>query len=360
MAKGLFINREQLERTLNANCTLKLIELKNQGQGFYRYHVEKEGKEFSLDVFYTKKRKTTVLASCEDGQELEQAIINSIEYKEVSNGSFSAKVSESYFKSLIDFLGQLSNVSVSEPEDKGTNGIVYRVKTDFGDSVTLTYFKTTSRMLYQGLLMKLHSIIKSYLLPLNNTIVENNTITETEIGEQELEDKVQQQLKMHFPQGWDSLEPTIQGFIKDSFTLVEVNTRLSDYAAWVMPVLRVLEYRIKRICLDYNVIIDDTKGFRYYTNSAGTNDMEWIFMMDFQSDSVTGVNPNITNMPQGAKDAIVECYDFLRKNRHEMFHATQILAGIRLVGTRDEALQLIIGACEKIEQSLTYTVRQIN
>ncbi|HFH7542479.1 TPA: hypothetical protein ACGMW9_002466, partial [Streptococcus agalactiae] len=82
-----------------------------------------------------------------------------------------------------------------------------------------------------------------------------NTITETEIGEQELEDKVQQQLKMHFPQGWDSLEPTIQGFIKDSFTLVEVNTRLSDYAAWVMPVLRVLEYRIKRICLDYNVII---------------------------------------------------------------------------------------------------------
>ncbi|MGR5924903.1 hypothetical protein ACT7CO_13805 [Bacillus pacificus] len=57
MAKGLFINREQLERTLNANCTLKLIELKNQGQGFYRYHVEKEGKEFSLDVFYTKKEK---------------------------------------------------------------------------------------------------------------------------------------------------------------------------------------------------------------------------------------------------------------------------------------------------------------
>ncbi|MBU8789978.1 hypothetical protein NSA56_07735 [Oceanobacillus caeni] len=57
MAKGLFINRDQLERVINANCTLKLIELKKKEQGFYRYHVEKEDKEFSIDVYYTKKRE---------------------------------------------------------------------------------------------------------------------------------------------------------------------------------------------------------------------------------------------------------------------------------------------------------------
>jgi hypothetical protein len=354
MAKGLYINREQLEGVIIANCTLNKIELKNQGQGFYRYHVEKEGKEFSLNVYYTKKKGTTVSASCENGQELEQAIINSIEYKEVSNGSFSAKMSENFFESLVDLLRQLPNVTVSDPEDKGDNGIIYRVKTNFGDSVTLTYFKTTSRMLYQGLLMKLYSIIKSYLLTLNNTI------SETELGEQALEDKIQQHLKMHFPKGWNSLEPTIQGFVKDSFTLLEVNTKLSDYAAWVMPVIRVLEYRIKKICLDYGIMIDDTKGFRYYTDSAKPKAMDWIFEMDFASDSVTGVNPNIISMPQEVKDAIVECYDFLLKNRHEMFHATQILAGIKLVETRDEALQTIIAACEKIEKSLVYKIRQIN
>lgn len=358
MVKGLYTNRIQLEKILAANCTLKQIEVVNEGQGFYRYHVEKEGKEFSLNVYYTKKMKATVLPNCQNGRELEQVIINSMEHKDVKHGSFSAKMSESFFKSLIDFLGELPHVLVLEPEDKGTNGIVYKVKTDFGDSVTLTYFKTTSRMLYQGLLMKLHSIIKSYLLPLDNKIIENNEITETETGDQKIEDNVQKHLKMHFPKGWNSLEPIIQGLIKDSFTLVEVNTALSDYAAWVMPVLRVLEYRIKKICLDYNVIIDDTKGFKYYTNSAGPNDMDWIFTM--RHDSVTGVNPNITTMPQEAKDAIVECYEFLRKNRHEMFHANQILLGTKLVGTRDEALQVIIGACEKIEKSLGYNIRQIN
>ncbi|MCW4359528.1 hypothetical protein K3L72_17260 [Bacillus altitudinis] len=354
MVKGLYINREQLEGVITANCSLKKIELKNQGQGFYRYHVEKEGKEFSLDVYFTKKKGTTVSPSCENGQELEQAIINSIEYKEVSNGSFSANMSAEFFDSLINLLRQLPNVSVSDPEDKGNNGIIYGIITDFGDSVTLTYFKTTSRMLYQGLLMKLYSIIKSYLLTLNSTI------TETELGEQALEDNVQQHLRTHFPQGWNSLEPTIQGFIKDSFTLVEVNTKLSDYAAWVMPVMRVLEYRIKKICLDYGVIIDDTKGFRYYTDIARPRATDWIFVMDFSSDTIRGVNPNINNMPQEAKDAIVECYDFLRKNRHEMFHATQILAGIKLVETRDEALQTIIEACEKIEKSLVINIRQIN
>lgn len=43
-----------------------------------------------------------------------------------------------------------------------------------------------------------------------------------------------------------------------------------------------------------------------------------------------------------------------------MFHATQILSGIKLVESRDIALQLIITACEKIEKSLTYDIRQIN
>lgn len=354
MAKGLFINRDQLERVINANCTLKLIELKKKEQGFYRYHVEKEDKEFSIDVYYTKKKGTTVLATCENGQELEQAIINSIEYKEVKNGYFSVKVSENLFRSLVEWLKQLPGVSVSEPEDKGNNGIIYRIITDYGDSVTLTYFKTTSRMLYQGLLMKLYSIIKSYLLTVHSTI------TETDIGEQALEDKVQQHLKMHFPKGWDSLEPTMQGFIKDCFTLAEVNTKLSDYAAWVMPIMRVLEYRIKKICLDYNIMIDDAKGFKYYTNIANPRATAWIFIIDFSNDYVKGVNPNIKNMPQEAKDIIVECYDFLRKNRHEMFHATQILSGIKLVESRDIALQLIITACEKIEKSLTYDIRQIN
>jgi hypothetical protein len=263
-------------------------------------------------------------------------------------------MSEDFFNSLVELLRELPNVSVLDPEDKGNNGIIYRVKTDFGDSVTLTYFKTTSRMLYQGLLMKLYSIIKSYLLTLSSTI------TETELGEKALEDKVQRHLQMYFPKGWSSIEPNIQGFIKDSFTLVEVNTKLSDYAAWVMPVMRVLEYRIKKICLDYGVIIDDTKGFRYYTDIVNPRATDWIFVIDFSSDSVTGVNPNISSMPQEAKAAIVECYDFLRKNRHEMFHATQILTGIKLVETSDEALQTIIEACEKIEKSLVYNIKQMN
>lgn len=356
MVKGLYINKSQLEDVIKANYTLKRIDLTNPAQGFYKYHVEKDDKGFILDVFYTKKKTTTIKANCENGQELEQAIINSIEYKEVSSGSFSALMSKEFFDSLIALLSQFPNISVSNPEDKGNNGLIYRVKTDFGDSVTLTYFKSTSRMLYQGLMMKLYSIIKSYVLTLNNTI----TISETDLGEQALEDKVQRHLKTYFPKGWSSLEPTIQGFIKDGFTLVEVNTKLSDYAAWVMPIMRVLEYRIKKICLDYGVIIDDPKGFRYYTNTASPRATEWIFAMDFSTDTVTGVNPRISNMPQVAKDTIVECYEFLRKNRHEMFHATQILAGIKLVETSAEALQMIIAASEIIEKSLVYNIEQIN
>ncbi|MFD1446885.1 type II toxin-antitoxin system RnlA family toxin [Oceanobacillus profundus] len=351
MAKGLYISRDQLEKVINANCTLTNIKIMNESQGFYRYHVEKDYNEFYINVYYTKKRGTTITANCENGQELEQAIINSIEYKEVRNGSFSANMSKEFFDSLVDLLRNLPSVSVSDPEDKGNNGIIYKVKTDFGDSVTLTYFQSTSRMLYQGLLMKLYSIIKSYLLTLNNTI------SETELGEQALEDKVQQHIKTHFPKGWSALETTVQGFVKDSFTLVEVNAKLSDYAAWVMPVIRVLEYRIKKICLDYSVMIEDSKGFKYY--DTVTNRTANIFNFS-SSGSVIGVNSNISSMPEDAKDIIVECYDFLRKNRHEMFHATQILVGMKLVETKEEALQIIIETSEKVEKSLVYNTIQLN
>lgn len=354
MAKGLYINRDQLEKVINANCILQNIKIMNESQGFYRYYVEKDGNEFYIDVYYTKKRGTTVSPNCENGQELEQAIINNIEYKEVRNGSFSANMSKGFFESLVDLLRDLPGVLVSEPEDKGNNGIIYRVKTDFGDSVTLTYFQSTSRMLYQGLLMKLYSIIKSYLVTFNNTI------TETKLGEQAIEDKVQQHIKINFPKGWGSLEPIVQGFVKDSFTLVEVNTKLNDYAAWVMPVIRVLEYRIKKICLDYGVMVDDTKGFKFYINPGSSKSIDWIFDIDKSRDTVKGVNSKITSIPQEAKDLIVECYDFLRKNRHEMFHSTQILSGIKLVETKEAATQIIIETCEKIEKSLVYNIKQVN
>lgn len=348
MAKGLHISRTQLEDVINANYTLDKIELINPAQGFIRYHLVTEEKNIVLNVYYTKKGTATVQTNCENGQELEQMIINSMEYKDVINGSFSTNITEKTFLNLIQFLSQLSQVEVSDPDEKGINGIIYKVKTDFGDSVTLTYFKTTSKMLYQGRLMKLYSIVKSYLIPLDSKIIE------TIQTEQTIEGKIQQQLKTHFPHGWTELEPTIQGFIKDSFSLLEVNVVLNDYAAPVMPVMRVLEYRIKKICADYDVIIDDAKGFKYYTNSAPSRNNDWIFDMDFSRDVVRGINSNISSMPPQAADVIVECYEFLRKNRHEMFHATQILSGMKLVGTKAEALQTIIETCEHIERSLTY------
>lgn len=348
MAKGLYINKSQLEQVIIANYDLEKIELKNPTQGFYRYYIGKEEREFILDVFYTKKGTTTITAHCEDGQELEQAIINSIEYKEVRSGSFSAVMSEKSFDSLVELLVNVPNILVSEPDDKGYNGVIYKVTTDYGDSVTLTYFKSNNRLLYQGLMMKLYSIIKSNVLDINNSV----SITETDLGEKTLDDKVQLHIDTYFPNGWSTLEPTIQGFIKDGFALVEVNTKLSDYAAWVMPIMRVLEYRIKKVCLDYDVIINDSKGFRYYTNIARPNATDWIFRMDFSTDTVLGVNPNINNMPQVVQDSIVECYDYLRKNRHEMFHATQILSGIKLVETSADAFETIVGACEVIEKSI--------
>lgn len=324
------------------------MELINDSQGFYKYFIEKDEVRFILSVYYTKKKGTTILASCEHGKELEQIIVNAVEYKDVRSGSFSAQMSKEFFNSIIDLLGTLPNINVTEPDDKGQNGIIIKISTDFGDSATLTYFTSKSKMLYQGLFMKLYAIIKSYLLTLQNNI------SETEFNEPTLDVKVQQHINTNFPNGWNLLEPVLKGLIKDSFSLVEEKRELSDYAACVMPIIRVLEYRIKKVCLDYGININDKKGFRYINDSSNPDSTRPIFIV--RDDIVESVNTEITSMPEEAKETIIQCYDFLRKNRHEMFHATQILLGMKLVGTKDEALNMIIETSARIEESLTIKI----
>ena len=55
-------------------------------------------------------------------------------------------------------------------------------------------------------------------------------------------------------------------------------------------------------------------------------------------------------------DVLVRCYEYLKANRHEMFHTTQIVQGTKLVSTPEDAYAIIEGACKLIEESLVLNV----
>lgn len=350
--KGYHISRESLSRIIEEFCTIQSTVCLNPANQQTRYTLEKDGSIFYIDVYF-KKNNTITVKSLQKGDnsqfstDLCGLIRDGVEYKDVVSGTFTTELKANSFKDLTEYLVKLSGVSCTSNEDKGQNGNVVKYITDFGDSITLTYYESTQKLFFQGKMMNLYVIIKTYLAPLVGNDIPTK-VSQKGIGGSE-EDKVDEHIQNCLPRGFKDLHPIMAGFIKDSFTLVVVGTELSDYAAWVMPTIRVLENCIKKLCLDNNINIDDKKGFKYYTNQKDT---DYIFK---SNRGKFIVNYNLHKfLDDDTIDVLEKCYKYLQENRHEMFHTTQIVQGTKLVSTPEDAYAIIEGACKLVEESLVF------
>lgn len=352
--KGLFINRETLEKIILDFAEIQNVEVLNLANKQTRYTLIKADVVFFLDVYFRLDNTLTVtpinhIGNSELSIDLRNFINDSVDNQDVVRGHFSINMSSERYEDLITYLISLDNVQCVSRNNHGVNGVVSKFKTNFGDAVTLTYYETSKSMLYQGFLMKLYAIIREFTAPFSTN--DNLNLVQFTSNQGSIDNKINSHIKSNLPNGYVNLEPIMAGFIRDSFTMVVVGTNLSDYAAWVMPAMRVLEHRIKDILLNYGYTIEDTKGFKYY-NANGR--LEWLFVQSNGNVTVTG---NIsTSLGQNVCDILLKCYNYLKANRHELFHTTQIVQGTRLVSDQAQALTLINGACALIEESLTYNV----
>lgn len=352
--KGYYLNRVALEKIIGDFCIIRGSECLNPANQQTRYSLEKNGINFFIDVFFRKNNTITVTpvqkGSSEIATELCGLIRDGAEYKDVVSGTFTTQLSSMNFNDLREYLGGLPGVTCVLDEDKGQNGVVVKYITDFGDSVTLTYYESRQKLYFQGLLMNLYVIIKTFIAPLVGNVVPTKITQGSHDSE---EDKVNKHIQSYLPKGFNLLDPIMADFIRDSFTLVVVGTKLRDYAAWAMPTIRVLEHCIKRLCLENNVLLRDEQGFKYYINSTDT---AFVF---YTNNGRVVVNRNLqSSFDSDTLDVLVRCYEFLKANRHEMFHTTQIVQGTKLVPTPEEAYTIIQGSCKLIEESLVFNLKQ--
>lgn len=347
--KGYYLNRIGLERIIKDFCTIQSTQCLNPSNQQTRYTLVKNGSDFFIDVFFKKDNTLTVNPLQKGGApelatELHGLIRDGVEYKDVVSGTFSTQLTSESFEGLKEYLGELPGVFCIMDEDKGQNGKVLKYITDFGDSVTLTYYESSRKLFYQGLLMNLYVIIKTYISPLVGNSIPTKISQESSESE---EDKVNTHIQSHLPRGFVHLDPIMADFITDSFTLVVAGTQLRDYAAWAMPTIRVLEHCIKRLCLENNVVLRDEQGFKYYVTTTTT---DYVF---YKNNGSTVINGNLlSSFNSDTIDVLVRSYDYLKANRHEMFHTTQIVQGTKLIPEPEQAYSIIEGACKLIEESL--------
>ena len=354
--KSYFINREGLDGLIMSYCDIQDTECKNPANQQTRYTLVKEGKTFYLDVYFKIDNTISIMPvntgdNVDLAKEVEGIIDTSLSNHDVTRGTFNAKISQDQFVALVEYITSLNGVEKVRDEDKGNNGLLVQFKTDFGDSVTLTYYVSKNKMYFNGYFMNLYVIIKEYITPLTADSISNTSIFKGASSATTVEHLINANL----PRGYKLLDPIMSGFIADSFTMIVADTKLNDYASWVMPTMRVLEHAIKRVCLDNSIYINDERGFYYYSNLP-QQDTERLF---YTNSGNIVINRDLTNhlniqLDSDTIDILVRCYDYLKKNRHEMFHTVQIVQGTKLVPTPESARAIILGACKLIEESLVY------
>ena len=68
---------------------------------------------------------------------------------------------------LTTYLSDLPGVSCEVNEDKGSNGYFLKYRSEIGDIVNLTYWKSKSKLMFQGFVMKLYAEIQCFLAGLS-------------------------------------------------------------------------------------------------------------------------------------------------------------------------------------------------
>lgn len=356
--KSYFINREGLEGVIMGYCDIQSTECKNPVNQQTRYTLIKESNVFYLDVFFKGDNTISVMAVNTGqhvglAQEMESIIDSSLSSHDVTRGTFNAKINLEQFTALKEYITSLKGVEKLVDEDKGVNGLLVKFTTDFGDAVTLTYYNSKGKMYFNGYFMNLYIIIKEYITPLTAESISNTSIIRSVNSATNVERLINENL----PEGYKLLDPIMAGFIADSFTMIVADTKLNDYAAWVMPTMRVLEHAIKRVCLDNNIFIDDKRGFYYYKDA---NQQDVVPLFTDNAGSIA-IHPQLANhlniqLDSDTISVLIGCYDYLKKNRHEMFHTIQIVEGTKLVPTPEDARATIMGACQLIEESLVFNL----
>lgn len=345
--KGLHINKEDLKEAIiefcGGNSCIKKEELKNEVNQHHRMYLEKDEEEFYIDVFYNKANTITVKEHNGDilSNQLCQFIKDGVEYKDVPKGQFSCDIDEDKFELLVEYLEQLEGVTLNERVDRGDNGYQVVFTSDIGDHISLTFYKTQSRMSFQGCFIKLYTEVKCFV----GTFTHISSITKSskQIAK---EKQIEQLLEKHLPDSISLISDMQKDLIYDSIAQIVCKPITKDYSIWTFSALKALEARIKHIFNNNGITIHDERGFTLKNGS------QKIPMFNFDKTSnLYSVNVGIISITDAnTLGELAKLYNYFKQNRDGLFHTRQVGA-TRVLANEADAENIIFKTCTLINDS---------
>lgn len=347
--KGLHITKEGLysliQELIGAEDWLLDEKLINPANNCYRYAIKHDEGNFYVDVFYRTDRTITVnpyvaSGNGEKSKELCTYIEENAPYKEIPQGEFLVEISNEYMNLLIDYLKEVDGVSLINEFDNGINGKGYTFLSDIGDKITLTYYSTTGRMRFQGMMLQLCAEVKCFIAPLGHIYVEK-----TDTGT--VENDIYSVIEKFMPNSYSNLSVLQQDLIHDSVAQIVCKPVTRDFSVWTFSILKGLESRIKDIFAHESIIIYDKQGFSIFDKKEQKK--KGLFFQNRNGKYV--VNTSIVSINDGnTLNMLSDLYDYFNRNRNCLFHTRQFGA-TKTLGSEAEAIYIIQNVMRLFENS---------
>ena len=340
--KGVFLNRETITQDIaeigrkkwtDFSCS----EIHSVGNT-NRCDLSADGKKAMLNLFFNVDGSTTVQV-CGQNQDISSYVKAKLEEEHSYSSNVLAKtysfkkLPEEWTNKLISYLSGIENISVEERIIETTpKHDEFTFSSTLGDKLTINRYENGTIVL-QGKPAYIFSEALAFMSYCKDVTVDDiidsiNTANKVNISSKE----VRHELNSLLPNALSGIDETIVKILSPSITLKKISVDLDDFSCIAFPALRALEAYIKVLFARKSITI----GY----NFGGI----------FNGEKLT------PETRAKISDPAYECeletlYQYLKSNRHVIFHTEQILVGTKLIEKRVEADAIVNDVLNLIETS---------
>lgn len=273
-----------------------------------RCNISADGKNIIIDFYYNNDGTTTIQPLVGTERDIQNTlasyILAKIDFKEVSNISYSIRLDKDTVNTVLEYLQELDGVQKTE-EVLSPDHIykLFKFIGPTGDKLVIKYF-TNGTFQVQGKPLYLYHEVSCFLaqyLPFEKAVYNQEQAYCIQIDSSDMRQEIQDLL----PKSHIVIDDTLQNILVMSLAFKKIDINLPDYSGFVTPAMRVLEGYIKRLLHDNGRIVNRT------FDCFGINDATGLHVL----------HNNITKCAN-TKKAIEQAYNYYTKERHGLMHAS--------------------------------------
>jgi hypothetical protein len=345
--KKLNLDRKKIDKAIQEWAGLPEKPTPQKKGNGNHYTIKKNGNEVRLILYLNGDGTTTLTPSGKNTEisiELSEFIVGICLITEKKHFELSFKsVPDENFNRLLAFLCEDRNAEVVN-DDVRTNQRIIKIKSQFSDEITLTYYSNKT-VLVQGKPLSLYVDVKLFFY---------ETLSLAEVVEKESEEynidikvnDIRHELGQLMPKAYPYLEEKVVKVITPALTLTKLNIELEDYSSFVFPALRGLEGYIRHRLRDKG----KATGVKQVNKLGSLFDKKNNYIFELFGFAKSDIACDATC------DAIEKSYNYWMSKRHPYFHVDKRIDMTPIIYNKEDAVAIVYETLNLIEKTYSKTI----